>query len=144
MHERVLIEELLQENILETAQSYKRFIFKNTLFHVRNHTRLKKRNNSTIQLTDRSLVSICNTYVVTTSASLTSKFIVCGKKFEVFENETLWKYSNTSTKTYSYIVQLTDNISCFLPEMIKTKCVEIVYKENKQFIMPLINSLETD
>ncbi|XP_039308606.1 uncharacterized protein LOC105204984 isoform X2 [Solenopsis invicta] len=146
--EQVSITELLQEDIVANdVQSYKRFIFKGILYHSTNYERLRKRENSTAQLTNGTYILITKILMIRKINSNNYICIIVGNKFLSLNLE-LPKDSEiqNSSKIYSSIVRKTEQITCILPESLKTKCIKIDYnsQRNQCIIMPLVNSTEID
>lgn len=141
--ERLRVEETLEEEVLDTCHSFNRFIYKNVLFHGTDYKRLLKRNNSTVKLTDNSIILIKNIVIVETYETHLKKAIIFGEKLES-SSEILYKVDNFSLHNYSSIVIHTNLISCALPSMISEKCVYINVNNNNPVCIPLVNNNERD
>lgn len=67
LNQKVQIERLIREEVINNnVLSYKRFIFKNVIFHVEAYERMKKRINNTVELRDKTLLSITHVLIVKT------------------------------------------------------------------------------
>jgi len=66
------------------------------------------------------------------------------KEYNILPEE-VCKNNRVSSINFSFITKKTDNIRGCLLDMIKSKCVVIPYSnEHKQFIMSIVNTIETD
>lgn len=143
LSQKLLIEQLLQQTITENVKSFLRFCYKGILYHSYKYSRLIKRNNSTVLLHNGELMIISDLIFINIPELQRTHYIVLGKKLQIM-NEELCKYKGISTKMFSYVARETDNdISCF-PSDFNKKCCNMLYKEDKLYIVPLVNTVEID
>ncbi|XP_029176567.1 uncharacterized protein LOC114944694 isoform X2 [Nylanderia fulva] len=141
LSQKLLVEQLLQETITENVKLFYRFSYKNTFYHSYKYSRLIKRNNSTVILHNGKLMLISGLILI--NILETTHYIVLGKKFQILDEE-LCKHKGISTKMFSFIARETNNdIICF-PSDFDKKCCSIFYKEDKLYIVPLVNTVEID
>lgn len=70
-------------------------------------------------------------------------YVILGKKLQIMDEE-FCKHKDISTKMFSFIARETNNdISCF-PSDIDKKCCNMLYKNDKLYIVPLVNTVEID
>lgn len=144
LSQKLLVELLLQKTITEKVKSYQRFSYKGTLYHSFKYFRLIKRNNSTVILLNGELMTISDLILINMPEVNGTFFVVLGKKLQIMDEE-LNKYkSDISTKMFSFIARETNNdISCF-PSDFDKKCCNMLFKEDKLYIVPLVNTVEID
>jgi len=75
--QKLTVQVVLHENVVENATSYERFIYKHILYHSCNYKRIYKRNNSIIKTIHDSFLSIINILCV---ANVRRKEICCNRK----------------------------------------------------------------
>ena len=141
--QKLVIEEVLEGVVDDAAEAFKRFVYKNVLYHTSNDNRLIKRNNSTIETTDGRFMVILDFLIVKLSETGGFKHVIIGKELQR-QNKTLFNVGNVSSSEFSYIVKETNNIMCCMPYMIKVKCVNIQCDETELCLLPIVNNLETD
>jgi len=140
--QKLTVQAVLHENVVENATSYERFIYKHILYHSCNYKRIYKRNNSIIKTIHDSFLSIINILCVS-NVSGEKRYVVVGKAFDLC-SETLCTTNNVNSSKYSYIAQETNNIVTCLLDQIDKKCIIVPYCDNKHCIIPLVNVFETD
>ena len=140
---KILIENLINEDIKDTAEIYHRFIYKNILFHSSAYKRLKKRNNSYIITSDKLLLTISALVKIKYLNSENFKYIVVGEKIEII-NDQMCKYLHFNSKEFSFIGKLSSSQICIDVSAIDRKCIAIPYIHNHLCIIPLVNTIETD
>ena len=141
--EKLITEQLLENNIEDYCLSYQRFIYQHILYHSNSYKRLKKRNNSVLLTTDEIILSIQKLITVKTKTTQDMKFIVIGEKFDITREE-FFKYNEFSSNSFSFVAEKTSTICCCEITSLKSKCVCIEYDQNKLYVIPLGNRLETD
>lgn len=139
--EKLSIQALIKENIQDDAVCYKKFIFKNVLYHASTYEKLYKRNNSIVETTF-GFMKIMGIICVITLNELKKMYVIVGKLFEVL-NDVLCSYNYISSSSYSHSVRETNNIITCLPQDICSKCI-LLSCNDKFYIMKLINKMETD
>lgn len=148
--EQTCIIQLLQEELVSVnnINSYKRFIFKNIVYHSVNYERLLKRDNSVIQMINGAYMIIEHICMVQTVNSNDEMYVIVGTKLLPSISLQLVKDTeiNNCSTSYSSIVRKSDEIICILPTFIKRKCIIINYNTlgHLYVIMPLVNVTETD
>lgn len=137
----------LIENGLIKINTYKRFITNGMLIHTTKYKRLKKRDNSCLYLQNGKFVDITNflSILVPSNENETIlKNILLGNELTPISNNN--HHSNihdTMTKNLATITEESNNIICFYPEEIVSKCVRIWYNNNV-YIKPIVNKFERD
>lgn len=144
--EQTCIEALLHENILNKTDCYKRFIFRNILWHAENYEKLKKRQNSTALLQNGIFIIISGIFVVRTVPNDYVRYVIIGKIL----NRTDIEICKTNNPTLSsnrlfHVTRITDSVVAIFPNMLYTKCIMIPYDNvDKYCIIPLVNNIERD
>ncbi|XP_039304914.1 uncharacterized protein LOC120357714 [Solenopsis invicta] len=147
--QQACIIQLLQEELVsaDNIQLYKRFIFKNILYHSVDYERFTKRENSVIQLTNGAYIMIQNICMVQKINCNEDIYVIFGLKLLPLNLELAKdsQVNNTST-LYSSIVRKSDEIICILPTSIKRKCIKMNYnmRDDHYIVMPLVNLMEID
>ena len=100
--QKLTVQTVLHENIIENATSYERFIYKHILYHSCNYKRIYKRNNSIIKTTHDTFISITNILCVVT-VNGEKKYVIIGRGFDLCGDETLCTTNNINSSKYSYI-----------------------------------------
>lgn len=135
------------ENGLIKINAYRRFITDGMLIHTTTYKRLKKRNNSSLYLQNGKFVDITDflSILVHTNGNDTIlKDILLGNALTPISNNN--HHSNihdTITNNLAIITEESNNIICFFPEEIVSKCVRISYNNNV-YIKPIVNKFERD
>lgn len=148
--EKTEIEALIREEIQNYAEKFDRFIFLQTLWHTESYKLLKKRHNSTVELQDGSFVTLQSILGIRTTLSNELKYIIIGKRLQP-SNEVICstqQYRITS-KNLFVIATATENITAFLPNVMRSKCVRMPYRctndgDQTYCIVRLVNNVETD
>lgn len=142
--QKLVVEELIGEPVESTAFTFDRFIFRNILYHTLNYPRLLKRYNSTILTENGMILDILHLCIVTKVNGGTETNLLLCKEYCILPEEAC-RNNRISSMNFSFITKKTDNIRGCLLDMIKSKCVVIPYSNgHKQFIMPVVNTIETD
>lgn len=137
----------LIENGLIKINTYKRFITNGMLIHTTTYKRLKKRDNSCLYLQNGKFVDITNFLSILVPSNENEsilKNILLGNELTPISNNN--HHSNiydTITKNLATITEESNNIICFYPEEIFSKCVRISYNNNV-YIQPIVNKFERD
>jgi len=137
----------LTESGLIKINTYKRFITNGMLIHTTTYKRLKKRDNSCLYLQNGKFVDITNFLSILVPSNENEsilKNILLGNELTPISNNN--HYSNiydTMTKNLATITEESNNIICFYPEEIVSKCVRISYNNNV-YIKPIVNKFERD
>lgn len=139
--EKLSIQALIMENIHDYAISYERFIFNKVLYHSCTYGKLYKRNNSIIETTFGTFMTIMRIVYVTTLNRM-EKYIIVGNSFDVL-NDVLCTHNNISSSSFSHSVRETNNVTTCLPQTIRNKCI-LLPCNDKSYIMTLVNKMETD
>lgn len=142
--QKLIVEELIGESVESTAFTFNRFIFRNILYHTLNYPRLLKRYNNTILTKNGLILDILHLCIVTKANDGTETNVLLCKEYNILPEE-VCKNNGISSRNFSFITKKTDNIRGCLLDIIKSKCVVIPYSnEHKQFIIPIVNTIETD
>lgn len=80
--EKMIIEQMLGEEISDPALSYTRFIFKRMLCHTSGNKKLVKRNNSVVVTGENKIISIDKLLEIKTVGTEAQIFVVLGRAFE--------------------------------------------------------------
>ncbi|KAE8738884.1 hypothetical protein FOCC_FOCC015620 [Frankliniella occidentalis] len=129
---------------------YKRFIYRNVLYHIKDNLLLKNRNNSVVRTTDadNKYVMITHAVKVETDEDVPqSKIIILAFKLEP-TNDVLcgdWQL-RISSKDILQVVSETNQCVGLLPQMLQRKCVYTFYPgdPDKFCCIPLANLHERD
>lgn len=143
--EKVSAQQLLQEGPLHThAQSYRRMIYKGTVYHASVFETLRVRNNSVVILDSSQIFSINRILLVEILANHERKCVLFGEEYEEVP-VAICQYPelNLSSNMLFHVCRRTDRIISVLPEKIAQKCVIVPYG-NEVCVVPLVNSLERD
>ena len=143
LNSKIIIEEDLGYSIDESASSYDRFIYKNTLYHTINYARLKKRNNSTIITNEKNIAIITDLMVVRRIDTTDDVYIIIGKLLNTVDEE-MSNYQQKSSKLFSSIAVETNSTISIKLTSIRSKFVYIPISTNKICFISLVNILETD
>lgn len=133
------------EKIYPLVESYERFIFKNILIHGQNYERLKKRKNSTI-ITVRDKFLDVQELIKVITLNGGEIWVIMGKEY-VITNDTIYPQPEVPMLKYNCIAYKETNIvRALFPNEIRKKCVNMpdFTTDDKCFISPLVNCLETD
>lgn len=142
LSQKLLIEQLLQQTITENVKSFKRFFYKNTVYNSCKYSRLIKKNNSTVILHNGELIVISDLILINIAEQTTTYYVILSKTLQIMDEE-LCKHKGISTKMFSFIARETNNICCF-PSDFDKKCCNMLYKADKLYIVPLVNTVEID
>ncbi|OXU21886.1 hypothetical protein TSAR_010800 [Trichomalopsis sarcophagae] len=143
LNTRLIIEQLLQQEIENDSDIYERFIYNNSLFHTTKYLRLKKRNNSTILTYDNQLILITDLVAVRELQTNHEKYVLLGTKLMPL-NEEICRNDNISTNLFSIIVKKTNEVVSINVSSIMKKCIMVALENDKWYVVPLVNNLETD
>lgn len=80
--------------------------------------------------------------IVQISESNVCMQVILDRDLEI-QNEELCKYGNVSSSKYSFIVKETQNVVGCLVSALKRKCVYVAYIDNKLYMIPVVNTVET-
>lgn len=143
--QKLTVQAVLRENVVENATSYERFIYKHILYHSCNYQRIYKRTNSIIKtiIIYGTFLSIMNELCVV-NISGEKKYVIIGNAFDLCGDETLCTTNNINSSKYSYIAQGSNNTVACLLDQIDKKCIIIPYRDDKHCIISLVNVFETD
>ncbi|XP_071639254.1 uncharacterized protein [Temnothorax longispinosus] len=126
--EQTCIETLLHENILNESVCYKRFIFRNVLWHAENYEKFQKRQNSTVLLHNGMFIIISGIFGVRTVPNNYVRYVIIGKILNRVDVE-ICKTNNPtlSSNRFFHITRMTDSVVAVFPDMLNSKCVKILY-----------------
>lgn len=143
--QKVAVENFLKEEIQnQQIRLFRRFIYKNILFHVEGYERMKRRINNIVRLQNKTVVSISHALIVKTLQSNQMKCILLGIRLHLINDTVCQNRSiNVSSNIFCSIMEMTPECVAIFPEMIQCKCVVTPY-DSKLCVYPLINSLERD
>lgn len=138
----------LIENDLIQINSYKRFISYGMLIHTKTYERLKKRDNSCLYLQNGKFVDITHFLSISVPTNENNNIL---KTVLLGNEQTPISYNNhhsnihniIMTNNLATITEESNNIICFFPEEIVSKCVRILYNNNV-YIKPIVNKFERD
>lgn len=126
------------------VQFFRRFLYKNILFHGYKGHKSMKRINSIIQIQSGLIIKISELIYF---HEFDQRCIIIGKKMERTENE-IFNYDDWRTREICNIVIETETIVCCLLDDIQHKCVLIPCysegNEDKFYVFPLVNQIERD
>ena len=116
---------MLQERVHNVVVSYKRYIYKNILYHSIEYEKLVKRNNSIVRLTDGVFMQITAIIIVQSINYNRTECIITGNVFDVLPKNPLCfdRQLNVTSKQFFTIGSLTNRVICVYPCMLAAKCV---------------------
>lgn len=123
------------------AEKYNRFIVNKILFHTESYSRMYKRSNNVAKVGNEKFLSVQDLLRINTTEG-NSTFVIIGQEYEVL-NEPLILNGKFDSAKYSFVVQKTNNIVAYSPELISKKCIVIPCEENI-VLFELVNAFETD
>lgn len=142
--QKIAIEALLKEEIIDETLEYEKFMYKNVVYHTDEASKVFKRKNSIVFVKNLELFINIISLVCVKTVNGFNKFIVIGKTYEVIRNNELARSYEFSSSSYSVGVVQSDNIVAILPEHISWKCTLTPYDDEISYIFKLVNRIETD
>lgn len=126
---KTAIEVYLQKTIVNEAQSFNRFIYNHTLWHVESYEKLQKRHNSTVQLSNGSFITIQAIFAIRTEVNDELYYIITGNILRPINYEICRTNSFTLSSNKFFIIAFTTTqIVAISPDMLCTKCIKIPFQ----------------
>lgn len=132
------------DNDLEDLEICERFMHKKIIWHTLSYERLQKRINSCVLTKNNKIYLVDKIMKLRFENSISENVVVFGIQIDILENECLCQVGSKSTSSFSFIGKKSSNVRIIDVTNFKSKCVYIELEDNKVYVVPVVNNVETD